>query len=226
MLRVPDPYAGPTTLGIDVSFYQKRIDYQAVAQAGIKFAICRMGDGLGLDSTFKVHYQGFRSAGIIVGSYQFVRPLEDTKMEARRLLGALSMVGFSTDDIAPMIDTERGDDPNAPRLVHFPQRVGDSMLAWAGEIESQLKVRPMCYGGEFFAEAIHDPRLAAFPLVTPLYGPTPAIPKQWVGKGWSFWQFDSSHAIPGVIGKAVDHDVFRGDLDALKAFVKAQRLVT
>lgn len=63
--------------GIDVSKYQARIDWQAVADAGAKFAILRCCkiirayDDWEPDERFEEYYQGARNAGLAVGCYMF-----------------------------------------------------------------------------------------------------------------------------------------------------------
>jgi len=231
-LRVPDPYNGPTTSGVDVSFYQKRIDWPKLAAAHehVRFAIARSGDGLGNDSTFERNYKGARDAGLVVGAYEFVRPLLDVDAQAKLVVAKLRAVGFRAGvDLPPTIDVERGDDPTLghERVVHHPERVGDEMLRWLDVVEAELGVRPMCYGGAFFAEAIHDARVAKrAPLWTPMYGaPNARIPRSWADQGlhWTIWQYDSSHGIDGVAGM-IDHDLFRGDEQALRAFCASSKV--
>lgn len=63
--------------GIDVSFYQGEIDWQAVAADGVDFALIRLGyrgyteGGLFLDSFYKANIQGALEAGLEVGVYFF-----------------------------------------------------------------------------------------------------------------------------------------------------------
>lgn len=66
-----------TRLGIDVSFYQGDIDWQAAADAGIEFAMIRCGyrgssEGeLFVDEKFEQNMQGAIDAGLDVGVYFF-----------------------------------------------------------------------------------------------------------------------------------------------------------
>lgn len=66
-----------TRLGIDVSFYQGDIDWQAVADSGVKFAMIRCGyrgssEGeLFVDEKFEQNMQGAIDAGLDVGVYFF-----------------------------------------------------------------------------------------------------------------------------------------------------------
>ena len=58
--------------GIDVSFHNGVVDWQAVKSAGIDFAICRTGYGKsGLDETFSRNVEGAHAAGLICGAYHY-----------------------------------------------------------------------------------------------------------------------------------------------------------
>lgn len=63
--------------GIDVSFYQGEIDWQAVAADGVEFAVIRAGyrgsteGGLNTDERFEQNLTGARDAGLMVGVYFF-----------------------------------------------------------------------------------------------------------------------------------------------------------
>lgn len=66
-----------TKIGIDVSGYQGEIDFEAVKNAGVEFAIIKVGGTLGIDaeyyvdSKFKRNIEGFNKVGIPVGIYFF-----------------------------------------------------------------------------------------------------------------------------------------------------------
>ena len=60
--------------GIDVSYYQKTIDWKAVKAAGIDFAILRAGFGntaAQKDKCFDAYAKGALDAGLGVGAYWF-----------------------------------------------------------------------------------------------------------------------------------------------------------
>ena len=67
--------------GIDVSSYQKEVDWNQVKEAGIEFAIIRVGyrgyksGKLDLDQCFVSHIEGALSAGLEVGVYFFSQAL-------------------------------------------------------------------------------------------------------------------------------------------------------
>ena len=64
--------ASSTSLGIDVSSYQKTINWEKVKAAGIKFAILRgtVRDG-SMDSQFENNYKGAKANGINLAVYHF-----------------------------------------------------------------------------------------------------------------------------------------------------------
>lgn len=80
--------------GVDVSAYQTQIDWQAVKDAGVEFAMIRVGyrgystGKLDLDDRFLDHIQGALDAGLEVGVYFFSQALtpEEAEEEANYVL--------------------------------------------------------------------------------------------------------------------------------------------
>ena len=101
--------------GVDVSTYQKEIDWQAVAGDGIDFAILRLGyrgyteGGLFLDQTFQGNLRGALDAGLEVGVYFFSQAItpEEAEAEAAYILNAIEgyeitgPIAFDWEPIAP-----------------------------------------------------------------------------------------------------------------------------
>lgn len=64
-----------TRKGIDVSHWQRTIDWNKVKKAGIEFAIIKAGGsdaGFYTDSKWEANYKGAKAAGIPIGAYYFV----------------------------------------------------------------------------------------------------------------------------------------------------------
>lgn len=101
--------------GVDVSTYQKDIDWQAVAADGIEFAILRLGyrgyteGGLFMDETFAQNLQGASDAGLEVGVYFFSQAItpEEAEAEAAYVLNAVAgyeiayPIAFDWEPVAP-----------------------------------------------------------------------------------------------------------------------------
>lgn len=83
--------------GVDVSTHQKDIDWRAVAEDGVDFAILRLGHrgytegGLFLDRTFERNLRGALDAGLEVGVYFFSQAVtpEEAEEEADYILDVL-----------------------------------------------------------------------------------------------------------------------------------------
>src|SRR5215510_510293 len=106
----PEPprcHAGPTTPGIDVSYYQDTIDWPRVRRAGIHFAFIRLSDGAQLrDAKFATNWAEARRAGVIRGAYQFFRPDQDVVAQADLMIAAMSRQSGDPTDLPPAIDVE------------------------------------------------------------------------------------------------------------------------
>lgn len=77
--------------GIDLSTWQKNVDYRALKEQGIEFAIIRCGYGKDKgqkDEMFETHYQGCKEAGIKVGvyHYSYCTGVENAEKEAENCL--------------------------------------------------------------------------------------------------------------------------------------------
>ena len=90
--------AAESILGIDVSGYQKKIDWQQVKAAGIQFAIIRVGGrGWGTAGTLyadnyaQENYLGAKEAGIQVGVYFYSQAIsvEEAREEANYVLALI-----------------------------------------------------------------------------------------------------------------------------------------
>ena len=77
--------------GIDLSTYQRNLDYQALKDAGVEFAIIRSGYGKDSgqkDDMFEEHYAGCKAVGIKVGAYlySYCTSIENAEKEAYNCL--------------------------------------------------------------------------------------------------------------------------------------------
>lgn len=221
--------------GIDVSYYQPNIDWNAVKGAGQEFAIIRVSDGLNtIDTKFESHWAGAKAAGLIRSAYQFFRPTQDPTAQANLLL---SKIGNQIEpgDLPPVIDMEAAGGLS-------PAQVTAAMQEWISVVEGKLGRKPIIYTGNYFwTGAMGNPQgyadyplwIAAYPycydsIKSGSYCPT--IPDQW--SKWAFWQYSDGKntpdqgcsteppVMPGV-GQSCDRNFFNGTLADLKAFAAA-----
>lgn len=97
--------------GIDVSLYQKNIDWEQVAASGISFAIIRCGfRGLNTgrlveDAYFRRNIEGAKAAGLRVGVYFFTQALNKTEAQEEAAMVARLCSNYSL-DLPVFVDSE------------------------------------------------------------------------------------------------------------------------
>ena len=82
--------------GIDVSSNQGKPDWPKVAKSGVKFAILRIHQRSGVDSSFEYNYKGCKSNGILIGGYKYSYALTPAQAidEAEDVIAALNGRGL------------------------------------------------------------------------------------------------------------------------------------
>ncbi|HET9621539.1 MAG TPA: GH25 family lysozyme, partial [Kofleriaceae bacterium] len=204
----PACVSGPTTPGIDVSYFQQVIDWRRVYRAGIRFAFIRVSDGAdNRDPMFSINWAEARHAGVARGAYQYFRPDQSALAQADLLIGAMRGRDGGA-DLPPVLDLEVTGGLPIDTVVQRAR-------AWIDRVRSQLGVEPIVYtGGELWRTADASP-LAHQPLWLAHYTTTcPIVPAAW--PRWTFWQHTDHGAVPGIEG-SVDLDVFAGTLGELRA---------
>jgi GH25 family lysozyme M1 (1,4-beta-N-acetylmuramidase) len=82
--------------GIDVSSFQGKPDWTKVKNSGIKFAILRIHQKSGIDTSFEHNYKGCKSNGILIGGYKYSYALTPAQAidEAEDVLSVLGGRGL------------------------------------------------------------------------------------------------------------------------------------
>lgn len=213
--------AGTRALGIDVSRFQKTIDWPSVAGAGIRFAFVQASRGSGADCTVKPEQCGAdpyfvanrlaaETVGIRVGAYHRAFASGGTVADARADAVAesdvfLAAVGaLQAGELVPVIDVE----------TPFTGMTSTTLRAWVRlfvkRTTKRLGRKPMIYTNASSWAATGNTRefaKAKYPLWIAEYGVSrPTVPAgNWAGRGYSVWQYTSSGSVPGISGH-VDMD--------------------
>jgi len=207
--------------GIDVSVYQGKPDWAAVAASKLVdfvYARALIGtDPKRPDGSFVYNWSGIKSAGLKRGAYYFYRIIHDPVVQADAFY---AVVGDLEDgDLPPMIDVE------VPRGSVLPVDFAKHLRKHIERVEALFKRRVIIYTGgpifdantngadvadlDFFSE--RDLWLAAY-----VTNPQRYVPKVWADKNktWFIWQDKGDvgpNGTPGFrvagINGVVDHDV-------------------
>jgi len=199
--------------GIDVSHFQRVIDWAAVAASEIRFCFIKATESAGnVDAKFATNWQGAGTAGLLRGAYHFFNPAAPAAAQADLFIRTVGRL--EPGDLPPALDLE------APAAWANIAPGGRAALAiqWLETVESRLGATPIVYLSPAFATEIltNAPALARFPVWLAHYtaATAPTVVKPW--NSWTFWQYTGDGKTPGV-KVPVDLDRFNGSLDDLKA---------
>ena len=210
--------AKASSLGIDVSYHNSAVDWEAVKAAGIDFAIVRIGyrtwekgianedeDSYRQGKNGGFYLQGAKAAGLKVGAYFYSTAINaDEAVEEAEL--ALDIVRRSGVDLDMPIyfDTEfSGDYPRgrADRLSYIQR--AEIARAFCTTVE-EAGFRAGVYANEdFFHRALRLDDVAAYDIWYASYTYGFALPGY---RGFDIWQFSESVRVNGM-PDAVDMNV-------------------
>jgi lysozyme len=204
---------GPTTPGIDVSYYQNAIQWKRVRKSGVLFAFIRVSDGTTFpDPLFAKHWEGAGKEGILRGAYQYFRPDENAIAQADLLIAAIKR---DRGELPPVIDVETTGGKS-------PKAIAKAVGVWVERVRDKLGVEPIIYTGpDFWRVFVGSADHSSQPLWVAHYTTScPTVPAPW--RAWTFWQHTDKGVVPGIEGP-VDLDVFAGTFADLEEFARRSR---
>jgi GH25 family lysozyme M1 (1,4-beta-N-acetylmuramidase) len=204
-------WAGPRVPGIDVSKYQGRIRWSAVASTPVRFVIMRATKGNRYrDGKYARNLAGATQHRLVVGAYHFAKPgfaPWDPRAEADHFL---RVARVAAGDVVPVLDIEETGGLSPGQLRVWAR-------AWLERVEARTGVRPMIYSGSHFWQGFMRNTTwfarRGHPLwVAHWYVGAPQVPgRHWGGRGFAVWQWSATGRIDGIRGD-VDRDWLNGPL--------------
>ena len=201
------------TPGIDVSRWQREIDWQQVAAAGHAFVVIRATIGnYYTDPRFYVNWRDARDAGLLVSAYHVVVPDRPADSQIERFFDVLDDRWC---DIPPVLDVE---------LTRGASREGitSCVEGCAAAMERAGGRKPVIYTARWFWDryVLDAPVSSQCDLWVAHYGvSSPWLPRGW--DEWRFWQYSDHGQVPG-IRAATDLNWFNGTHDDLLVYVDAE----
>jgi lysozyme len=209
---------GGTTIGIDVSEFQKNIDWQQVHKSGVQFAFIRATEGTTIqDHDFIKNWQDAEKAGVLVGPYHLFTTTSPVPKQINNFVNTLKQV--DTGNLPPVLDVE---DASQFAKYPIPQRVA-MIQEWLDGVQKAVGVQPMLYMSSNFSAAVlgNAPQFDKYRLwvADDTTAAQPIVPKPWTH--WDFWQHSDTGKVPGIAGD-VDLDYFDGPATKLPVTKPAQ----
>lgn len=191
--------------GIDVSAYQKEIDWDGIKGEDIAFAFVKATEGSShVDSNFKTNWEGARSAGIATGAYHFLSFDSEASRQAENYI---KTVPKKWSALPPVVDVELyGGYTSNPPSADLVREKLDIVLQ---RLEKRYHKTPIIYtNGYLYGEYI-----SGYYDEYSIWISDPEIPdKLSDGSEWTFCQYTFKGYSKYVAGgeKYVDFDVFNG----------------
>lgn len=195
-----------TMIGIDVSFWQGDIDFQAVKEAGVEFAFIRIGSmkkstrEYFLDTKFQRNIEGFKQVGIPIGAYfySYAQNEQDAIEDANYVIKELNEAKL---DLPIAFDFEDWSNYNNYKMSLY--NLNKNAKAFINTVE-QAGYKGMLYGSLNYLNKMWDTKDQTI----------------WVAHytnnanyedKYKFWQFTASGTVPGINGQ-VDLDIMYKDV--------------
>ncbi len=199
--------AGYTTHGIDVSRYQRDIDWKLVSEMTdrgqrISFAIIKATEGTFLsDPYFKKNWREIVDYPLMRGAYLYFHPNRSGKAQAEFFI---SHVNLESGDLPPVIDIE---ETNGQRSANIQKALKECIDV----LEKKYHKKPIIYTGVDFYTQHLDGVFDEYPLWAAHYERRDA-PR--IKRDWLMWQHNCKGRVNGIQGD-VDFNVVNGSLFAL-----------
>lgn len=190
-------------LGVDVSKYQEAVDWNQVREAGMSFAIVRLGfRGYGeegklvLDEYYEQNVQAAAAAGLKVGVYFFSQAVteEEAREEAQFVLEHTA--GYTIE--GPIVfDTEEIKDDTARTDNLTGEEITRHCIAFCEAVEEAGR-EPMIYANmKWMAFTLELEKLTKYDKWYADYEAAPQCPYEF-----TIWQYTESGTVPGIQGNA------------------------
>lgn len=193
--------------GIDVSSYQKSIDWKSVAQTGkYTFVFIKATEGKTYkDVYFQANWRRTKAYGLLRGAYHFYTPYLTGAEQADNYI---SVVPKEAGMLPPVLDLELS---GTNRQVMLRE-----IKVFLDRLQQHYGMRPIIYTDhDRYVEYIKG-NFAGYAI----WIGEALLPIQWSDvKNWTFWQYCDRGHVAG-ISEFVDLDVFSGDRDQLRELSK------
>ena len=183
--------AGLVYDGIDVSNYQKDINWQATAaDPSIKYVYVKATEGAThKQHRYRANIENARRHGVKVGSYHF---LSTTSPIQKQFENFISMAKPEEQDLIPLLDVETHSGWSSKQLQ-------DSVKLFCRLLEDYYGCQPMIYTNVSYFNTLLGYDFRNYPLFIARYSKNE--PQLNFGAKWILWQFSDCGIINGIDAK-------------------------
>jgi lysozyme len=195
--------------GIDVSHYQGKVNWSALATAQqneqfpLRFVFMKASEGGDLaDEAFQANFDSAKAYGFVRGAYHFYNPKTDPVRQADFFIRSVQL---QPGDLPPVLDIEqRGSNK---------QKLQRDLKVWLQRVEAHYGVKPILYASyKFKTDYLNDSIFNTYPYWIAHY----YVDSVEYQGDWKFWQHTDVGTLPGIKGH-VDLNVLHGSMEDLEA---------
>jgi lysozyme len=190
--------------GIDVSRWQKEVDWQQVKDSDVKFAFVKATQGdFRIDPFFARNWDETKLHGIKRGAYHFYKPEAPVEDQIKLFT---STVVLQAGDLPPVLDIE------VTKPGMSAEQLRADLKTWLEAVTKYYGVKPIIYTSQNYYRRWLKGHFTEYHFWIARY--SPVQPEVHHTDKWMFWQYTDSGSVAG-INSAVDINFFAGDLDKL-----------
>lgn len=190
--------------GIDVSRWQKEVDWSLVKESDVSFAFVKATQGdFRLDPYFARNWEETKRHGIKRGAYHFFKPEAPIQGQIDLFI---STVTLEPGDLPPVLDIEVHDSKIGSEEMRKNIRI------WLEAVTAHYGVKPIIYTGQNYYRRYLKGHFSDYLFWIARY--SDAKPEIHHTDSWMFWQYTDRGSVSG-INAAVDINFFAGDFETL-----------
>jgi len=203
--------------GIDVSYFQGTVDWDAVRAGGVQFAWIKATEGGDReDPSFVRNWAEAERAGVLRGAYHFYY---FCRSAADQIAWFKTHVPVERGALPPVLDMEWNSTSPTCRKRPPKAEVHAAMREFLTEAERHYGKRPVIYTTVDFHRDVMDGAFTDYPVWVRSTAGHPSL--RYGGRRWHFWQYTATGRVPGVSGN-VDRNAFFGTAADWRKFVSAE----
>lgn len=185
--------------GIDVSAWQRNIDFSAVENSGIDVVYIKSSEGRTyIDPYFESNYKNARANGLKIGFYHYMTARSVSQAREQALFFANVTNGKHVDCRLAMDFEDFGN-------LSISQ-INEISKVFLETLENATNIKSVIYSNAYSARTIFSKDLTKYPLWVANYGVnTPGSNGKW--DTWVGWQYTSTGNVNGISGY-VDRNQF------------------
>lgn len=195
--------------GIDISEYQKTIDWDKVGNSDVRFIIMRATKGLDYtDAKYVTNSAGAIAQGIKWTAYHYAVPGGKKGDAVAQADFFVETADLKPGNILPVLDMESTGGLGKARLEDWTAR-------WLNRVYHRTGAKGIIYSSPAFWRSYlgDSTRFASHGYklwVANWFVKKPDVPaRNWSGHGWTFWQWTDCGSVSGISG-CVDKDRYNG----------------